>query len=456
MLSLLVIWAALLIGLITFAIGPPGKGGALTLAYFLGLSLVHVPGVLPFLSPDSGLPDQDETQLGFEMTILGMASFVAGAVLARWSERRQGAAKGALFRWRAQAFERLGWRAFAFGVVAFLVLLPLSSRIPSATSVVASVMTMQVMGLWLLFYGAAVAVDQHRTLLTLALVPLLPAMTLVTSGFLAFGTSWALSVVAFLFVITQRRIWFYLATPPVVFLALSLFVTWMGQRVGIRDYFYYEQASLADRFDRASSIITKFKLLDLTSPDHVAALDARLNQNYFVGASIIYHETGATDFVYGATVPLWALIPRAIWPDKPAVGGGGNIISDFTGFRVAEGTSYGAGQVLEFFINFGTPGVLIGFFGLGYFLMWLDQGIMRALAADDTRRLLVRAMPGLMMMQPQGNLLEILVGAVSAYAVARLLILTRLFDVSARMWSRGRAALGIYGPASRHPRRGGT
>ncbi len=66
--------------------------------------------------------------------------------------------------------------------------------------------------------------------------------------------------------------------------------------------------------------------------------------------------------------------------------------------------------MLEFYINFGIPGVLIGFLGLGYLLMRLDRGIMRSLAADDMRGLLLRAMPGLMLLQPGGNLLEILVG----------------------------------------------
>ena len=40
-----------------------------------------------------------------------------------------------------------------------------------------------------------------------------------------------------------------------------------------------------------------------------------------VGAAVMYHEDGSAPFAYGATVPLWALIPRAVWPDKPAVGG---------------------------------------------------------------------------------------------------------------------------------------
>jgi hypothetical protein len=440
MLGLLILWATLLAALVVFAIGRPGRGGALTLACFLCVSLVHVPGVLPFLDPGSGLVDWEETQLGFELTICGMAAFVAGAVLAGWIHRRRAARMAAAPRQRAQVLEGLGWRALAFGVVAFLVLLPLSRFVPSANSVVFAVMTMQVLGLWLLLYGAALAADQRRKLLTLALVPLLPLISLVSNGFLSFGTYWSLSVVAFLFVITQRRIWLYAAALPVVFLGLSLFVTWAEQRMGIREVVWHEQTSLLDRLDRYSSLITQFDLLDLSSPTQVTALDDRLNQNYWVGAGIIYHESGGAGFAYGATVPLWALIPRAVWPDKPGVGGGGNIISDFTGIPCAEGTSCGAGQVLEFYINFGIPGVLIGFFGFGYMLMWLDRGIMRALAVDDMRGFLVRAMPGLMTVQPQANLLEILVGFVAAYAAARLISSLRFFNVPLPARSRRQMA----------------
>src|ERR1700741_3056146 len=129
--GVLVIWAVLIVALVVFAIGQPGRGGALTLAYFLGLSLVHVPGVLPFLGSDLGLVDLDETELGFDLTILGMAAFIAGAVLAHCINRRRVVATGAPPRRRAQAFEGLGRRTFVLGVVAQFLLLPLSVRVPS-------------------------------------------------------------------------------------------------------------------------------------------------------------------------------------------------------------------------------------------------------------------------------------------------------------------------------------
>jgi hypothetical protein len=429
LLDLLIIWAALVIALVIFTTGQAGKGGALTLAYFFGLSLIHVPGVLPFLVPGSGLTDRDETQLGFELTILGLAAFVPGAVLARRISRRSTAAEGAPSHRRAQTFRYLGWRAIALGVVIYFVLLPLCARVESLTSLVAPLATLMIVGFWLVLYAAAVAADWRRTLATLALLPLLPLATMVTGGFMGYGTYWVLSIIAFLFVVSRQRIWFYVAAPPVVFLGLSVFVTYMIERQAIREFVWDPRVGLFDRLDRASSIVTEFELFDLDSPIHLAILDSRLNQNYLVGAAVIYHEIGAASFAYGGTAPLWAFIPRAVWPDKPQIGGGRSVVTDFTGIRFAEDVSVGAGQVLEFYVNFGLPGVLIGFFGFGYLLMWLDQGIMRSLAASDARGLLLRAIPGLALLQPGGNLLELIVGGFAACITACLVVWLRFFAI---------------------------
>jgi hypothetical protein len=440
LLTLLFAWAVLLVALVAFALGRPGEGGALTLAYFLGLSLIHVPGVLTFLGPDIGLEDREATEIGFQLTILGLAAFVAGAVLSRRNAGRHATAVDAPPHRRAKAFERLGWRTFALGVVSYFVLVPLSYSVPSLTAIVSSIATLLILGLWLVLYGAAVAGDRSRILVTLALLPLLPLATLVSGGFLGYGVYWVLSVIAFLFVITGRPGWFYLGTPVAVYLGLSLFVVYMGQRADIRELAWEQHAGLLDRLDRVSAIVTEFELLDLESPKHLTTLDSRLNQNGLVGAAVMYIEDGGASFAYGATVPIWALIPRAVWPDKPEIGGGGDLVTEFTGIRFAEGTSVGAGQVLEFYVNFGIPGVLIGFFGLGYVLMHLDLRIMRSLATDDMRGFLLRAMPGLTLLSPGGNLLEILVACVSAWVGAHLVMSLRFLNAPLTTRSRRRVA----------------
>jgi hypothetical protein len=203
----------------------------------------------------------------------------------------------------------------------------------------------------------------------------------------------------------------------------------MGQRNGIRDVVWIEQASLIDRLERISRIVTQFEMLNLDNPDQVEAINGRLNQNLLVGAAIERHERGISDLAYGATVPWWVLIPRVIWPNKPVVGGSGDVVSVFTGVHFEAGTSVGIGQVLEFYINFGTLGVALGFLAYGFVLVWLDAGIARALAASDARGLLLRAMPGLTMLQPGGSLLEITVACVAAIVAAHAILHLRLFHL---------------------------
>jgi hypothetical protein len=138
------------------------------------------------------------------------------------------------------------------------------------------------------------------------------------------------------------------------------------------------------------------------------------------------------DFSGGATLVEMAigLIPRALWPDKPQVGGGGTVVQDFAGVMPAEGTSVGAGQVLEFYINFGTFGVVGGFLIYGALIGWMDIRIVESLRRGDQKGYLLWYMVCLALMQPGGNLLEIVVSAAGSAVTARGIayFLTRFAD----------------------------
>ncbi|HEY2483241.1 MAG TPA: hypothetical protein VGI30_13755 [Caulobacteraceae bacterium] len=434
---LLLIWLGLLIVLLVWVIGKPGAGGALTLAYFLGLSIIHVPGALVFLDPNAPFPGADQTEIGFRMTLLGMAAFIAGAFVAKHTNRRR--VKSASDRATAapQSLVPLGWGAFALGILCYFVFLPLSVRIPSATSLVAAIATLLIVGLWLQLYAARVLQRPILAIAVLAILPFLPLVTLAAGGFIGFGVYWALSVMTFFYVVAKRRIWFLVSMPLVTFLGLSLFVAYMGERSGIREVVWQEHADLGARLERISAMAARFEFLDLGNTSHLWALNERLNQNYLVGMGINRQRMGAVDFEYGGTVNPLALIPRALSPDKAVVGGGGNLVTDFTGIAFAPGTSVGAGQVLEFYMNFGTAGVIGGFLILGFVLMRLDHGVMRALAAGDLGSLITRAMIGLPMLQPGGNLLEIVVAVAAGYIGAQLILASTLLQ------NRPNAAAGI-------------
>ena len=417
---LLLVWIGLAGGLIFFILKDPREGGALTLAYFLSLSLIHVPGVLPHL--DEALADSLDTVVGFQITLAGLAAYLGGAAVGRLIKikgRLESAhRRGVDARW-LYAISR---RFLLVGSGIFFVVLPLAAIVQSLTAVLSALAGLMVLGIWLRLYGAAITGDRPQMTATLALLPLLPLATLATGGFLGFGVLWVLSALCFLFIVTRQRMLFVVLSPIVIYIGLSIFVTYMGERNAIRETVWHERADTGDRLERIGSIVTNFRLLDLDDPAHTGALDVRLNQNSLAGKAVARLEGGQVDFAYGGTVPLWSLIPRAVWPDKPQVGGGGTLVSDFTGVNFAEGTSVGAGQVLEFYANFGWLGVLLGFLGLGFLLMWLDRGIMRAIAAGDMRGVVFRGLPGLILLQPGGNLLEIVVGAVSALVAAYVLV----------------------------------
>jgi hypothetical protein len=326
------------------------------------------------------------------------------------------------------------------GSFSYFVLIPLSGLLPSSAAIIGPLSTTLVIGIWLWLYSASITGNWRRKLTTLALLPLLPAATLAAGGFIGYGVNWVISVVAFLFTLSRRRIWFYLAAPLVVTLGLSLFVAYMGERESIRDVVWQQRASYSERLQRMERIITNFQLFDLENPVHRLAILSRLNQNDLVGTGVIRHERGRVDLAYGSTVGLWALIPRAIWPDKPQVGGGQSVVTEFTDIQFAEGVSVGAGQVLEFYFNFGLPGVIVGFLALGMIFMRLDRRIMQAIATNDARGLLLSGILGLTLLQPGGNLLEIIVASVGALIGARLILRFDPFGAIPRPEGSGRLA----------------
>jgi hypothetical protein len=443
MLNLMMLWLLLLAALMVLVVGKSGSGGALTLAYFLGESLIHVPGCLAYLGSayigsQMGNVGFENTIRGFELTLIGMMAFIAGAFVVPLAYGRPPRKDTSAY---ARMFDRLGWRLILGGFFAYFVLLPVAGFVPSLVAIVSSLATMLILGIWLRLYASHIAHDRWAMIQTMSLLPLLPLGTLVTAGFIGYGVNWILSVLSFHYVIARRRMWFYLAAPLAVFLGLSFFVSYMGQRTGIRDVVWVQNAGLFDRLERVGAIATDFQLLDVDDSKHASALLGRLNQNYLVGAGIIRHEAGGSSFVYGDTIPWWALIPRAIWPSKPDVGGGGDLVSKFTGIAFARGTSVGVGQVLEFYMNFGNVGVILGFFALGVVLMWLDRNIMIALGTGDTGKLALSALPGLALLEPGGNLLEILVATAAAYLGGRVLKFFGFFNIGRPQRTRTRIAL---------------
>jgi hypothetical protein len=418
MLILLSIWLAVCIGLIVCQ-GRWGSAG-LPLAYFLILSLIHVPGAILYLDADEG----NVTKVGFEQTIIGMVAFLVGVIIAKYAfvrplGKQASAAQTENFTpRRIAALDRLAVLYLIVGGIASFAALPLAARIPSATAVVAPLGSLIIVGACVRLWVAIESRNWLKFWSTMALLPLLPLATLI-SGFLGGGTLWGLAIVSFLLAQSKRRLVYFLLAPAVFFVGLSVFVNYMAARDDYRKL-VSQQVSIGDRLSRITDSFQHFEWLDLSNFRHRKAIDLRLNQNEFIGIAVERLELGAVEYAYGDTVGKVAmgLIPRVLWPEKPAVGGGGTIVQDFTGLDFSAVTSVGAGQVLEFYVNFGTLGVIGGFALYGWLLGRMDSRVMECLYRGDQRRFLFWFLISLALLQPGGNLLEVFTSAVGAAVTA--------------------------------------
>ena len=422
MIELMLIWVALAAWCIALVWrrGP----GTLLLAYFFGLSLIHVPGAINHLGV-IGPAGGSETRLGFAVTLLGAAAMLAGVFGYRLA--RRSASRAIIVRRRRQrrtsadtAFGGSGQRIMMIGLLAYFIATPIATVIPSLTSIVSAIGSLLIIGYWALLKSSVADGNQRRTDLLVLSLPLLPLLTLISGGFAGYGIYFMIAILALYFQITRLRRAILLFAPIIGWLGLSLGVAYLDGRSEIREVVWYQQSGFDDRLGRVFDIFKNFELYDWNDQNHVRNIDMRLNQNLIVGMAVERVESGQVALAYGGTAPLWSLVPRALWPGKPPVGGGRDVVSHYTGLYFASGTSVGAGQPFEFFVNFGWAGLVAGFVFWGMLLAHLDHRLARGLRQSDPKQLLYYGMPGIALLQPGGNLMEILISFIAAMIAARL------------------------------------
>lgn len=417
--DLLLVWAAIGVAIMLVGLGQHRYSAGMPLAYFLGLSLIHAPGAAVHMHFPEWDVDTRWTYLGFQQTVVGMAAFLVGVVAARHFSFARAARTPKPDPQMLSQWSKLSRICLITGTGYFALGSVLHS-ISSLASVLAQLTSVLIVGIALMYWVAYQEGNYHRRILTVGLLPMLPLVSVVRDGFIGFGTYWLLSALSFMIAQSRRRLACILFSPIAIFLGLSLFVNYMASRTEFREAVWFRKVSIEDRLDRVAKMFQNFEWYSADNWKHRDVIDGRLNQNLVVGAAIERLEAGAVDFKNGSTITEMAiaLIPRVLWPGKPMVGGGGSVVSDYAGMRFAEGTSVGAGQVLEFYINFGVWGVIGGFLIYGWLIGWMDVAIMRALYTGDQQSFLLWFMVCLALLQPGGNLLEIVTSAAGSAVIA--------------------------------------
>jgi hypothetical protein len=257
--------------------------------------------------------------------------------------------------------------------------------------------------------------DLKRIALWLGALLVYPVLMLLLGGFLSYGSA-AIIIVCSALTISTRSHWRVVVGIAVfLFLSFSIFVNYFHHRNEIRDQ-VWGGAPLEARIDSVVDTFRDFEWLDPANRRHLIALDKRLNQNYFVGLAARRIERGQVDYLEGGSVweGVLALVPRAFWPEKPVYAGSPQIVSKMTGLRLSTKTSFGIGNVMEFQINFGIPGVVIGFFVLGWLIGMLDLKAAVAERRGELGKVILFFLPCVALIQPNGSLVELFSGAAAA------------------------------------------
>ena len=393
-----------------------GASLGLPVAYLISLLLVHVPGACAQIVSDGFLNDPEVTETGFFFATIGAVCFCGGVIVARLAaptSALQGSSSSVFPNRKSFAlFCLLGGWVFIYG------LSPLH-YVPSLGAAVDKGGAIWILGVIL---GLRKALPQ-RSLFSIGIwlgaLLVYPVGMLLLGGFLSYGAA-ATIVAGSALTISTRSYWRVAAGLSVAsYLALTIFVNYFENRDDIRDE-VWGGAPLEERIDTVLQVASDFHWFDSTDPSDLLALDERLNQNFFVGLAAERIEAGQVGYLYGRSIweALQAVVPRLIWPDKPVFAGSPEIVSEMTGLQLSPTTSFGVGNVMEFQINFGLEGVVVGFLLLGWLIGMLDRQAAVAERCGELGRVILFFLPAVALIQPGGSMIEMASGATAAVVAA--------------------------------------
>ncbi len=419
----LALWLAAWLAAAAVILYSRGKRGAvgsgLVLAYLVNLWLLHWPAAATYLLPWYWYFNLDVVEAGFQQSTYAVIAFAVGSVLVAPLLLRG-------FRFPARAAPRapeprLAKVYMVVGLACYLILVRLAESFATITALLAAGWNLLVVGLALASWEAWQRGRRGASLGWLVVAACLPFFTIVAQGFLWYGAAAFLSVFSFFVTFYRPRWKLVLMACLIAYLGTSLYVTYMRDRLAIRDVVWRDQP-LVDRLEVVYLTLSNPEWFNAPNVAHLQAIDLRLNQNLLVGAAVHYQRARLQDFAHGETLwlALVALVPRVVWPGKPAVAGSEDLVTKYTGIPFVQGTSVGIGQVMEFYINFGVVGVVLGFLILGVIVRVVDSAAGHRLVKGDWQGFTLWYLPGLALLQVGGSLVELTSSAGAAIATALL------------------------------------
>jgi hypothetical protein len=408
----------------------------LPLAYLFLLLLEHLPGAWAQTVAGDLLPGHYYTLIGMRITAVAVGCFVVGVFLAIRERRTEGPI-AAGERGDFALFCLVGGWAFTFGLSVLNPVASLGALVHEAGAI------------WML--GALIGLRDglaRKAPTAIAFwvgaLAVYPVATLVHAGFLSYGAAAVIVVISSLTVNTRRFWRLAISAVVVLVVGLSTFVTYFESRPEIRQS-VWGGAPLRDRLSTITDAASRAHFIDPGNLDDLGALNGRLNQNYFVGVAADRLDNGVSDYLHGKSLRdgFEALVPRAAWANKQVVAGSTHMVADATGLNLDEQTSWGVGNVMEFYINFGWAGIVVGFTLLGFVIAWLDKRAAKAEMQGDFGGMVLFFLPCVALIQPGGSFVEMTSGAAAALIAAIAWRMAWFYWVGRRRVGRPAAAHAI-------------
>jgi hypothetical protein len=375
------------------------------------LLLIHVPGALAHILDRSDVlaAGRMATQVGITLTAIGSVCFLAGVFFAGTRARLV----------IPRPANRTTFARFCLAGGAAATLVRFFYAVPSVVAIIDRGGLIWMLAIMVGLKSAVTRSSRVAMWRWLAALMIYPLLMLVLGGFMSYGVAAMIIVLSAVVVVARsgRRVIVGCIVASVV--GISVFLSYFQNRTEIRGA-VWGGAPVERRIDISVAAFKGITLFNPANESHLLALDARLNQNYFAGLAAMRIANGDSHYLYGRTIwdGFLAIIPRVFWPDKPIVAGSGSIVADATGLQLSTSTSFGVGSVMEFDINFGIPGVIIGFLLLGFVLRKLDLKGARSYEEGELGSTLVYFLPAVAMIQPNGSMVEVIGGAAAALMAA--------------------------------------
>lgn len=396
----------------------------LTIIYIARFSLIYFFGALIYTFPWYRYGDIEATLNGFREATYGILAFGFGnLILAPYFMRLfylpQLNRLNNVNKADAKLLPSLPKMYFLIGIIFYFILFSTIGHLPTINALISVGQQLMVVGVCLACWQAWCEKNKRKLIIWLLLSLSFPFITIINQGFIGYGAMMTLIVFLFTAIFYRPKWKVLIAGALLVYLGLTFYQSYMRDRGELRAV-VWGGASITDRVRELTVTLRNPEWFNPFNVEHLERIDARLNQNFLVGVATDYLKRN--DYAYGGTVwqSIIALIPRILWPDKPVYAGSPGIVSKYTGLTFAKGTSVGVGQVMEFYINFGTIGVVIGFLVLGIVIALIDFMAGHNLRKGNWQKFVLWFLPGLAFLQVGGSLVEVTSSAGAGIVVAIL------------------------------------